>query len=78
MDQHFALQIHLTGRFVENQELRVAQNGPRQGDALPLAARQVRASRAHDRFITLLQLVNDSQHGGYVVFSNTQSLGDAV
>ncbi len=41
------------GRVIENQDARIIQKGACQGDALPLPARQRRASLAHHRLVAI-------------------------
>ena len=44
-----ALRVHRRQRLVEHEDGRVAQQRPRDGDALALAAREAHAALAHDR-----------------------------
>ena len=46
LDGLLALQIDLAGGLVEDQDGRIAEDGPRQGDALPLSAGEPAAQRA--------------------------------
>ena len=53
MDQGFALAVGGAGEFVEDQNARIAQDDPRQGQTLFLAARQLAANLADARLIAL-------------------------
>ena len=49
----FCLQVKRAGRVVEDQDLRVLQNGARDGYPLLLSAGQARASLGHHRIISV-------------------------
>ena len=57
MDQAFALRIDGTGRLVENQDLRISKNGPRQGNPLSLTAGQSGSLLANSSLKALRQLI---------------------
>ena len=46
VNELFAFQVDLAGGLVQDQDGRIAQDGPRQRDSLPLSARQPTASLA--------------------------------
>ena len=54
-DLHVRQSVDRVGRFVEDQQVRIEQQGAGDTDALPLAARQVDAVRADGRVVTLRQ-----------------------
>ena len=56
VDQLLALQVDLAGGFVEDQDRRVAEDRPGQGDPLPLAAGEAAAHRADDRVVAVGQV----------------------
>ena len=53
MNKLLAFQVDLAGRLVENQDGRVAEDCPGQGDPLPLAAREPIAELADHRFVAM-------------------------
>ena len=53
LHQPLALRVERAGRFVEQQDRRILQHRARDGDALPLAARQAHASLAEERVVAL-------------------------
>ena len=63
LDGLLALQIDLAGGFVEDQDGRIAEDGPGQGDALPLAAGKAIAQRAGRGLVAVGQLVFDEAVG---------------
>ena len=52
-DQGLVLDVHGAGGLVEDQDGRVAEHGPGQGDPLPLAAGKRRAALADDGVVAL-------------------------
>src|SRR5262249_11435276 len=60
----FALGVTLAGELVENQDGRVAQDGASQGQALFLAAGELRASLAGARLIPFWQLHDEVMSEG--------------
>ena len=56
VDQGLALGVGLAGELVEDQDARVAQDGPGQGQALLLAAGQLGAGLADARLVAVRQL----------------------
>ena len=59
LHQSLALGIERAGRFVEQQDRRIAQDGARDGDALALAAGKPRAALAEERVVALRQLAQE-------------------
>jgi hypothetical protein len=59
LDQYLALRIQGAGGFVENQNLRIPQDGPGNGDPLALAAGQLGAPLADDRIVAVGQLSDE-------------------
>src|SRR5688572_15609678 len=59
LHQRFALAVERAGRFVEDQDLRVAQNRARNGDALALPAGELRAAVAHHGVVAPWQLEDE-------------------
>ena len=55
LDEPFALQIDLARGFVEDQERRIAEDCPSQGDSLPLPAGKLTAQRPDDGIVTVGQ-----------------------
>ena len=55
----FGLGIQRAGRLVQNQDRRVAQHGPRDGEALPLAARHAHAALPDHRVVALRHLLDE-------------------
>ena len=53
LDRLLAFQVDLAGGLVEDQDRRVAEDRPGQGDPLPLAAGEPAAERADDRLVAL-------------------------
>src|SRR5258708_5153414 len=51
LNEPFALRIESAGRFVEDQYGRVLEDGPGNGHALPLAARQLNAALSDTRLL---------------------------
>ena len=49
LDLFFAAGIQGTRRLVEDENIGIAQNGPRDGNALPLAARKLHPAFPYDR-----------------------------
>ena len=63
LDRLFALQIDLAGGLVEDQDGRIAEDGPGQGDALPLAAGEAIAQRPGLRLVAFGQFLFDEAMG---------------
>ena len=59
LDQRLALAVEARRRLVEDQDARVRENRARDGDALPLAARQPHAALADDRVVALLEPLDE-------------------
>ncbi len=59
LDQPFALGVEVAGGFVEDEDSRVGQNGPGDGDPLPLSAAEFDAPFADDRVIAVRQLLDE-------------------
>ena len=55
LDHRLALRVHRRERFVQDQDGRISQERPRDGDALALAAREPHPALAHDGLIALGQ-----------------------
>ena len=64
LHQRLVLGIQRAGRFVEQQDARVAQQGARERDALPLPTRQARAAGAQPRLVALRQGGDEVVRGG--------------
>ena len=63
LDGLLAFQVDLAGGLVEDQDGRVAEDGPGQGDPLPLAAGEPAAERADHRVVALRQVRLDEVVG---------------
>src|SRR5271165_475466 len=59
LDDALALIVERAGRLVEDQDARLGDQRPRDGDALPLTAGETAAALAHDRIVALRQLENE-------------------
>ena len=64
LDQAFVFRVERAGRFVQKEHGRVAQDGPRNGDALALAAGQAHALFAQEAVEALGQGVEEFRGGG--------------
>ncbi len=64
LDEDLALRVQGAGRLVEQQDRGVAQDGPGQGDALALAARELHAPLPHQRGEALGELVGELRDVG--------------
>ena len=69
MNEAFALQVNLTCRFVEQEDLRILEQRSSERDTLALSARKRAAARSNDRFITVCKLVADEFIGVSVLRS---------
>src|SRR5439155_23432943 len=59
LNEHLAFAVQARRRFVENQDARVRQNRARDGDALPLAARQPHAALADDGVVLFFERLDE-------------------
>ena len=55
----FAFGVEVAGGFVEDQDLRVGEDGAGDGDALPLAAAELHAALADERVVAVGQCVDE-------------------
>ena len=63
VNELLAFQIDLAGRFIQDQELRIAKDRSGKQKPLPLAAREPPAPLAHDRLIALVETLDDKPMG---------------
>jgi hypothetical protein len=65
LHQPFALTIKSTGDLIKNQQFRISQNGPRQGDALPLATTKAVTAFANECIQSIRQTANEASGLGF-------------
>ena len=63
MNQNLTLGINLAGRFIQNQQRRIAEDGSSERESLTLSARQATTMFADPSLIPLFKLILDKRVG---------------